>query len=68
MKKEILKAIQAYETVILHRHIRPDPDAYGSQMGLAAIIRASFPGKKSLFSRGSGAVTCIFRATGFSFR
>lgn len=43
---EIIKAIKKYETIIIHRHVRPDPDAYGSQGGLAEIIKASFPGKK----------------------
>lgn len=47
-EKEILQQIKQYETIILHRHVRPDPDAYGSQMGLAEIIRASFPEKKSI--------------------
>ena len=46
MKQEILQAIKDYDTIILHRHVRPDPDAYGSQCGLAEIIKASFPGKK----------------------
>lgn len=46
MKNEILQQIKQYETIILHRHVRPHPDAYGSQMGLAEIIRTSFPEKK----------------------
>ncbi|MFT8322420.1 MAG: bifunctional oligoribonuclease/PAP phosphatase NrnA [Bacillus sp. (in: firmicutes)] len=46
MKQTILEAIKKYETIIIHRHIRPDPDAYGSQGGLAEIIKASFPAKK----------------------
>ena len=45
MKGEILEAIKQYETIILHRHVRPDPDAYGSQGGLARIIKDSFPEK-----------------------
>lgn len=45
---EIIKAIKKYETIIIHRHVRPDPDAYGSQGGLAEIIKASFPGKRSI--------------------
>ncbi|RSK28145.1 bifunctional oligoribonuclease/PAP phosphatase NrnA [Bacillus sp. HMF5848] len=45
MKKEILQAIIQYETIIIHRHVRPDPDAYGSQCGLAEIIKTSFPSK-----------------------
>lgn len=45
MKKAIIEAIQTYDTIIIHRHVRPDPDALGSQNGLAAIIRESFPNK-----------------------
>lgn len=44
--KEILTKIDAYQTIIIHRHQRPDPDAIGSQVGLAEILRASFPDKK----------------------
>lgn len=43
---EILTKIKAYQTIIIHRHQRPDPDAIGSQVGLAEILRASFPEKK----------------------
>jgi len=46
MKQQILEAIKANDTIIIHRHVRPDPDAYGSQGGLAEIIKASFPDKK----------------------
>jgi bifunctional oligoribonuclease and PAP phosphatase NrnA len=45
MKNKILETIKKYETIILHRHVRPDPDAYGSQCGLAEILRSSFPDK-----------------------
>ena len=46
MKEKILETIKQYETIIIHRHVRPDPDAYGSQGGLAEILKASFPEKK----------------------
>ncbi|WP_341321038.1 bifunctional oligoribonuclease/PAP phosphatase NrnA [Solibacillus sp. FSL H8-0523] len=46
MKRQIIDKIKQYETIILHRHVRPDPDAYGSQIGLAELIRANFPEKK----------------------
>lgn len=46
MKEQIFEAIKSYETIIIHRHVRPDPDAYGSQGGLAEILKASFPDKK----------------------
>ncbi|MEZ2717598.1 DHH family phosphoesterase [Niallia circulans] len=45
MKQKILDAIKAFNTIIIHRHVRPDPDAYGSQGGLAEIIKTSFPDK-----------------------
>ncbi|MGM9926690.1 MAG: bifunctional oligoribonuclease/PAP phosphatase NrnA [Bacillus sp. (in: firmicutes)] len=45
MKAAILESIKQYETIILHRHVRPDPDAYGSQCGLAQILKTSFPEK-----------------------
>ncbi|MBY6035200.1 bifunctional oligoribonuclease/PAP phosphatase NrnA [Fictibacillus nanhaiensis] len=46
MKEEILNKIKEHERIIIHRHVRPDPDALGSQGGLARIIRASFPDKE----------------------
>lgn len=46
MKDQILNLIKQYETIIVHRHVRPDPDAYGSQGGLVEILKASFPDKK----------------------
>lgn len=42
----ILEKIKAYQTIIIHRHISPDPDALGSQVGLAEILRNSFPEKQ----------------------
>ncbi|SFJ12174.1 phosphoesterase RecJ domain-containing protein [Halobacillus dabanensis] len=52
-KRKIVEAIERYDTIIIHRHVRPDPDAYGSQAGLAEIIRATFP-KKQVFLTGEG--------------
>lgn len=43
---EILEEIKKYQTIIIHRHQRPDPDAIGSQVGLAEILRTSFPEKQ----------------------
>lgn len=46
VEQKILAKIEEFDTIIIHRHQRPDPDAYGSQCGLAAILRANFPQKK----------------------
>lgn len=51
MKAEILQEIERYDTIIIHRHVRPDPDAYGSQCGLGEILRTSFP-EKSIYLAG----------------
>ena len=42
MKAQILEAIKQFDTIIIHRHIRPDPDAYGSQCGLAELLKHLF--------------------------
>ncbi|WP_433743640.1 DHH family phosphoesterase [Falsibacillus pallidus] len=51
MKDKILDVIKQYSTIIIHRHVRPDPDAYGSQGGLAEMLKASFP-EKQIFAVG----------------
>jgi phosphoesterase RecJ-like protein len=59
MIEEILNAIKQYETIIVHRHVRPDPDAYGSQGGLTAILKESFP-EKRIFAVGQEEPTLNF--------
>lgn len=49
---QILEKIKESEVVIIHRHKNPDPDALGSQGGLAEILKASFPTKKVLKTGG----------------
>ncbi|MGM0843962.1 MAG: DHH family phosphoesterase [Bacillota bacterium] len=51
MKDKIIEMIKEYQTIIVHRHVRPDPDAYGSQGGLVEILRASFP-EKNIYAVG----------------
>ncbi|HHW37178.1 MAG TPA: bifunctional oligoribonuclease/PAP phosphatase NrnA [Bacillales bacterium] len=46
MKAAIVELIKSYQRIIVHRHVRPDPDAIGSQGGLAEMIKASFPEKE----------------------
>lgn len=45
---KIYEKIQQYQTIILHRHTSPDPDALGSQAGLARSLKLRFPDKKIL--------------------
>lgn len=42
---QILEKIKAYNTIIIHRHMKPDPDALGSQVGLKALLEHHFPEK-----------------------
>ncbi|UUV98779.1 DHH family phosphoesterase [Vagococcus luciliae] len=51
ISQEILKEIKQYDTIMIHRHQSPDPDALGSQGGLGEILKASFP-KKSIYLVG----------------
>lgn len=51
MIKELLQAIDKYNTIIIHRHSRPDLDALGSQRGLALAIKEKYP-KKNVYMVG----------------
>ena len=46
MFREILEEIKKYNRILIHGHIRPDGDCYGSQFGLAGIIKENFPEKE----------------------
>ncbi|MGT2755645.1 DHH family phosphoesterase [Streptococcus ovuberis] len=48
MKSTILQKIKDYPTIIIHRHVRPDPDAIGSQVGLQKLLQRHFPEKEIL--------------------
>ncbi|TDL98575.1 bifunctional oligoribonuclease/PAP phosphatase NrnA [Macrococcus brunensis] len=52
MTKNSIKLLQNwlnnYDTIILHRHVRPDPDALGSQLGFKALLQKMYPNKKIL--------------------
>ena len=41
----IVQAIAQFDTIIIHRHSRPDGDALGSQVGLKHLILENFSGK-----------------------
>ncbi|MFC6117233.1 DHH family phosphoesterase [Macrococcoides bohemicum] len=41
----LIEKINAYDTIIIFRHVRPDPDALGSQLGFKYAIQKLFPNK-----------------------
>ena len=45
VKTRILDTIKAYDKIFLVRHVRPDGDAVGSTLGLAALLRNTYPEK-----------------------
>ena len=45
MLNEIWNQIVRFNKIIIHRHVSPDPDALGSQLGLAELIRHNYPEK-----------------------
>ncbi len=45
MFEAVLDCIKNYDTIIIHRHSRPDGDAMGSQIGMKNIILENFTGK-----------------------
>lgn len=48
MFEELLKLIQKYPRIVIHRHKNPDGDALGSQIGLKHILKENFPEKEIL--------------------
>ncbi len=46
MFNQILNEIKKYDTIILHRHSKPDGDAMGSQIGFKHILKENFPEKQ----------------------
>ena len=46
MFQKILHFIRQYDTIVLHRHSKPDGDAMGSQLGMKQLLLENFPNKK----------------------
>ncbi|MCM2675275.1 DHH family phosphoesterase [Alkalicoccobacillus plakortidis] len=59
MKQAILEKISKYNTIIIHRHVRPDPDALGSQLGLAAILKEAYQ-NKNIYTVGESEPSLLF--------
>lgn len=51
--KNILKIIKKHSTIVIARHIGPDPDAIASQIALRDAIRLTYPEKK-VYAVGAG--------------
>lgn len=62
MKTEVFKIIEQYETIIIHRHTKPDGDALGSQLGLKEAILANYPNKK-VIATGDKSTKFLFLGT-----
>lgn len=54
IKKKIYRLIKKSDTIVIARHVGPDPDALGSSIGLKESILATFP-NKSVYVVGSPA-------------
>lgn len=61
MFKQVYNKIKKYNTIVIARHIGPDPDALGAQIGLKDIILHNFPHKKVY---AVGAPTAKFKYIG----
>lgn len=59
VKQKIMNEIKKAETIIIHRHQRPDPDAIGSQIGLSELIKTNYP-EKRVFTAGVDIRTLSF--------
>ncbi len=46
MRELLFKKIEEYDTIIIHRHLQPDGDALGAQLGLKHLIKLNYPGKE----------------------
>ena len=46
MFQRIFDLIRQYDTIVIHRHNKPDGDAMGSQIGMKHILMENFPEKK----------------------
>ena len=47
--KHIYKAIERYDKIVVFRHLKPDYDAMGSQMGMVTFLKDNFPEKEIHF-------------------
>ena len=60
--EEIFLKIKENDKIIIHRHERPDPDAYGSQGAMYQLIRENFP-EKEIITAGKDSPSLNFLFT-----
>ncbi|REH91222.1 DHH family phosphoesterase [Staphylococcus felis] len=60
--KQIQQMIEEYDKIIIHRHVRPDPDALGSQFGLHRYLQKKYP-DKIIYAVGNHEPTLSFMGT-----
>ncbi|UXR70598.1 bifunctional oligoribonuclease/PAP phosphatase NrnA [Staphylococcus sp. IVB6246] len=60
--EQIISKIEAFDTIIIHRHVRPDPDAFGSQFGLKRFLQAKYP-DKNIYAVGDMEPSLAFMGT-----
>ena len=46
MEEKIIAKIEEYDYIAIYRHVNPDFDAFGSQLGMYDMIKATYPDKK----------------------
>ena len=59
MIKELFNKIKEYNTIIIHRHTRPDLDALGSQIGLCKALKNVYP-EKEIYMVGDESIKYAF--------
>lgn len=57
--KKIYKAIKKYDTIVIGRHVGPDPDCLSSQIALRDVILNTFP-NKNVYAVGAPAAKFKF--------
>ena len=61
MLNAVMTLIREHDTIVIHRHSKPDGDALGSQIGLKHVIMENFPNKR-VYMTGDAAGRYAFMA------
>ncbi|MDO5359823.1 MAG: bifunctional oligoribonuclease/PAP phosphatase NrnA [Jeotgalicoccus sp.] len=56
---DVLELIESHDEIVILRHQKPDPDAYGAQLGLRAYLQNKYP-EKSVKALGMGEPSLSF--------